>query len=95
MRALLLTGLLLAPFQCASHPPADREREDTPGDQRLVAYVVPEDGAQLTVPALRTGLRDRLPDVMIPGAVEFLERLPLTANGKVNTAALPLPRCAI
>lgn len=32
MRALLLTGLLLAPFQCASHPPADREREDTPGD---------------------------------------------------------------
>jgi hypothetical protein len=32
MRALLLAGLLLAPFQCASQPPPDRQREDTPGD---------------------------------------------------------------
>jgi hypothetical protein len=32
MRAILLVGLFLAPFQCASHPPPDREREDTPGD---------------------------------------------------------------
>lgn len=32
MRALLLAGLFLAPFQCASQPPPDRAREDTPGD---------------------------------------------------------------
>ncbi len=32
MRALLFTGLFLAPFQCASQPPPDRAREDTPGD---------------------------------------------------------------
>ena len=70
-------------------------REDSPGDQRLAAYVVATDGATLTPPLLRDGMRAVLPEVMIPTAIEFLPRLPLTANGKVDLRALPVPEGAV
>jgi acyl carrier protein len=59
------------------------------GDQRLVAYVVAHtamDGA-----TLRAHLASTLPEHMIPSDFIFLERLPLNANGKVDTRALPAP----
>ncbi|MEH2092716.1 MAG: amino acid adenylation domain-containing protein, partial [Nostoc sp.] len=66
-------------------------REDTPGDKRLVAYIVPQPQVTLTISELRSDLKEKLPDYMVPSAVVILESLPLTPNGKVNRRALPAP----
>ncbi|TFI50883.1 amino acid adenylation domain-containing protein [Mastigocladus laminosus UU774] len=66
-------------------------REDTPGDKRLVAYIVPQPQLTLTISELRSDLKEKLPDYMVPSAVVILESLPLTPNGKVNRRALPAP----
>jgi len=66
-------------------------REDTPGDRRLVAYVVAFAGAKVGSKELRAFLREKLPEYMIPAVVMPLAELPLTPNGKVNRRALPAP----
>ncbi|QSQ15806.1 non-ribosomal peptide synthase/polyketide synthase [Myxococcus landrumensis] len=65
-------------------------REDGPGEQRLVAYVV-SGRARVTVESLRSFARERLPAHMVPGAFVVLESLPLTPNGKLDRRALPAP----
>lgn len=62
-------------------------REDEPGENRLVAYVVPVSG-ELAVADLRAKLSSFLPEYMIPTAWVFLDALPLSANGKIDRAAL-------
>ncbi|WP_442937364.1 non-ribosomal peptide synthase/polyketide synthase [Nostoc sp.] len=66
-------------------------REDTPGDKRLVSYIVPQPEQTPTVSVLRQFLKSRLPEYMLPSAIVILESLPLTPNGKVNRRALPAP----
>ncbi|UZF76188.1 hypothetical protein ISP_004947 [Amycolatopsis mediterranei] len=66
-------------------------REDRPGDKRLVAYVVPVEGAKFTTGELRRYLLASLPDHLVPAAIVAMETLPLTANGKLDRAALPAP----
>ncbi len=76
--------------------PAVREavvvaREGSPGDRRLVAYLVPREGQAPTVSDLRAFVAQSLPDVMVPAAFVLLDALPLTENGKVDRRALPTP----
>jgi amino acid adenylation domain-containing protein len=89
----------------AGHPEAGQvavaARQDSPGDARLVAYVVPAGGREEAIgdvaglaAAVREFAADRLPQYMVPSAVAVLEALPLTPNGKVNRAALPAPQYA-
>ncbi|WP_433200134.1 non-ribosomal peptide synthetase/MFS transporter [Dactylosporangium sp. CS-047395] len=64
-------------------------REDRPGDQRLVAYVVGDGHGDL-----RSALKLVLPDAMVPAAYVELPELPVTANGKLDRRALPAPVAA-
>ncbi|HET7461931.1 MAG TPA: amino acid adenylation domain-containing protein, partial [Longimicrobium sp.] len=64
-------------------------REDTPGDQRLVAYY--EAAEALEAEALKEHLAGALPEHMVPAAYVRLDALPLTPSGKLDRRALPAP----
>jgi thioesterase domain-containing protein len=83
----------------AAHPRVGQAlvaaRQDTPGDTRLVAYVVPAaagDGGDGLAALVRAFAAERLPGYMVPAAVVVLPGgLPATASGKADRAALPAP----
>ncbi|WP_122743106.1 non-ribosomal peptide synthetase, partial [Pseudomonas viridiflava] len=67
-------------------------REDEPGQPRLVGYFTEQaDVTTLNVGELRTALLAVLPGYMVPSALVRLDAWPLTANGKVDRRALPVP----
>ncbi|MBZ4422888.1 non-ribosomal peptide synthase/polyketide synthase [Myxococcus sp. RHST-1-4] len=79
-----------------SRHPALREvsviaRDDMPGGRALVAYVTPRPGQTPESKDLRTFLRDRLPEYMVPSVFVVLDSLPVTRNGKLDRRALPHP----
>nr|WP_260697089.1 non-ribosomal peptide synthetase [Streptomyces sp. 130] len=65
-------------------------RDGHGGGQQLIGYVVAAAGT-LDLDALRASLAGRLPAYMVPSAFMVMDRLPLTANGKLDRAALPEP----
>ncbi|MFB7658152.1 amino acid adenylation domain-containing protein, partial [Streptomyces sp. NPDC056128] len=82
----------------AAHPSVAQAvviaREDTSGDKRLTAYVVPRSGNGVRddlSARLRAYVGERLPDHLVPSAVVVLDGLPFSVNGKVDRAALPAP----
>lgn len=77
------------------HPAVKQARilpEQTKSGFRLIAYAVKREGqeglASIEADVLRF-LRSRLPDYMIPASIVWLDRLPLTSNGKIDRKALP------
>ena len=79
----------------ASHPRVGQAvvvaREEGPGDIRLAGYVVPVGAPDGLAAELRVFAAGRLPAYMVPAWITVLESLPLTAAGKVDRAALPVP----
>lgn len=80
----------------AKHPSVQdavvQAREDTPGDQRLVAYVVPATAkAHHRLCKLRSFMQASLPDYMVPSVFVVLDGLPKTPSGKLDRNALAPP----
>ncbi|HLG65938.1 MAG TPA: amino acid adenylation domain-containing protein, partial [Ktedonosporobacter sp.] len=68
---------------------------DASNTKQLVAYIALHTGETLSTTELRRFLQQKLPDYMIPTYFIFLDSLPLTTTGKINSRGLPLPNEAI
>jgi amino acid adenylation domain-containing protein len=66
-------------------------REDSPGDVRLVGYLVAAPGTTPDPAALRQALKAGLPDYMVPQHLVVLASMPLLPNGKIDRKGLPAP----
>jgi len=66
-------------------------REFAPSDKRLVAYLVADRKKPASGDELRSYLRNKLPEYMVPSTFVMMAGLPLTAAGKVDKKSLPMP----
>ena len=64
-------------------------REEADGDKQLVVYLLPQEDANISADEVRSFLRAKLPDYMVPSWIVMVDDLPLTANGKVDRRRLP------
>ncbi|UFZ03309.1 amino acid adenylation domain-containing protein [Bradyrhizobium ontarionense] len=60
-------------------------------EQRLIAYLIVPDVGARNVASLRSYLRGVLPEAMVPSVFVFIDRMPLTPNGKIDKKGLPDP----
>ena len=65
--------------------------EDAKGERRLIGYIVPRPGADVSAQNCRRALRSALPDHMVPAEFITLGQLPQTPGGKIDRRALPVP----
>ncbi|EGJ28874.1 MULTISPECIES: amino acid adenylation domain-containing protein [Moorena] len=70
-------------------------REDSPGNPQLVAYVTHPQGTTVTPSKIRQFLKEKLPDYMVPSVFVTLDSLPVSANGKLDRRALPVPSLSL
>ncbi|WP_190945051.1 non-ribosomal peptide synthetase [Nostoc flagelliforme] len=79
----------------AQHPSVHQTvvtaHEDDFGEQRLVAYIIPNQESTPTISEIRRFLSTKLPQYIMPSSFVFLDSLPLTPNGKIDRRALPTP----
>jgi amino acid adenylation domain-containing protein len=66
-------------------------REDSPGNKYLVAYITLQNEQEIDINQLKDYLHSKLPEYMVPAAIMVIEKIPLTANGKIDRTALPMP----
>jgi amino acid adenylation domain-containing protein len=80
-------------------------REDTPGYKQLVAYLIPNLDSEIAetqtekleylqrnyIPIIHSYLKERMPEYMLPSFFVFMDRFPLTRNGKIDIKNLPSP----
>jgi acyl carrier protein len=66
-------------------------REDTPGDVRLVAYVIAQKDSLTDIEEIRNYIKGKLPEYMVPSQFLTVESFPLTPNGKIDRKAFPVP----
>jgi amino acid adenylation domain-containing protein len=97
-RQVKLRGFRIEPGEIEAvlleHPEVDQAVVVAQGadfERTLVGYVVSSDGAAQDVGALRSHLKRRLPEYMVPAVFVFLSQLPVNANGKIDRSALPAP----
>ncbi|WP_328960661.1 amino acid adenylation domain-containing protein [Streptomyces virginiae] len=98
-RQVKIRGLRIEPAEIehtlAGHPAVGQAAVtvvDTPAGPALAGYAVPAEGTPAPDPReLREHLRARLPDYMVPATLTLLDAFPVTANGKTDLAALPVP----
>jgi hypothetical protein len=75
----------------AIHEAVVLAREDTSGDKRLVAYIIPNQNQKISRSELRDYVKQKLPEFMVPSHFVTLETFPLTPNKKIDRKALPAP----
>lgn len=64
-------------------------RDDKQIEKRLIGYMILEEGREVTTGEIRSYLKNKLPEFMVPSGFVILDKLPLTPNGKIDRRALP------
>ncbi len=66
-------------------------REDSPGDKRIISYIIRQEEMETDISELRMFLKTKVPEYMVPSSFVFIGQFPLTPNGKIDRKALPKP----